>query len=368
MQHVHGQARAGFGVGAGVRDLALTQPTAVKKHIGLERGRARVAAHARQAHPVWAHGRHTGGADVSHHIGCDVSGRVMHFIEQLLFDGALVHQPAGAVGLADHAAAIGLDLGNRKAHVVEPRHVFHARVGKVTTADLRAAFEQMAGHGTAGQRVPLLAAPTKMRYRRAQRQRRVGHAAGHHNLRPGANGIRNLKSALINIGADKARGVKTFAQMRLHDGAACIVRQVIAAQHGNARGRKPELLGQALNQAGGALRVGCAEITDDGDAVRQALGQHGAQLQLEQRLVAQLRVTAFAQVLIGQRALGQVLVNHGRRAAARNQRAHHRQARVHAVSRKPCATTYRQCLHACPCMNRQQYGPIYTSSALTRRT
>ena len=94
----------------------------------------------------------------------------MHFIEQLLFDRALVHQPAGADSLADHAAAISLDLGDRKAHIVQPRHVFHARVGKVTTADLRAAFEQMAGHGAAGQRVPLLAAPAVMRYRRAQRE------------------------------------------------------------------------------------------------------------------------------------------------------------------------------------------------------
>ena len=134
--------------------------------------------------------------------------------------------------------------------------------------------------------------------------------------------------------------------MRLHDGAACIVRQVIAAHHGNARGRQAELLRQALNQAGGALRVGSAEVADDGDAVRQAIGQHRAQLQLEQRLVAQLRVAAFAQVLVGQRALGQVLVNHGRRAAARDQGAHDRQARVHAVPRKPCATTHRQCLHA----------------------
>ena len=156
--------------------------------------------------------------------------------------------------------------------------------------------------------------------------------------------------------------------MRLHDGAARVVRQVIAAQHGNARGRKPELLRQALNQAGSALWVGCAEVANDGDAVRQAIGQHRAQLQFEQGLVAQLRVAAFAQVLIGQRALGQVLVNYGRRAAARNQRTHDRQARVHAVPRKPCATTHRQCLHACPCMNRLQYGPIYTSSALTRRT
>ena len=94
----------------------------------------------------------------------------MHFIEQLFFDRALVHQPAGAFGLADHAAAVGLDLGNRKAHVVQPRHVFHTRVGKVTTADLRAAFEQMAGHGAAGQRVPLLAAPAEMCNRRAQRE------------------------------------------------------------------------------------------------------------------------------------------------------------------------------------------------------
>ena len=170
MQHVHGQARARFGVGAGVRDLALTQPAAVKKHIGLERGRAGMAAHARQAHPVGAHGLHHGGADVGHHIGRDVSGRVMHFIEQLLFDRALVHQPAGAIGLADHAAAVGLNLRNRKAHVVQPRHIFHARVGKVTTADLRAAFQQMAGHGAAGQRVPLLAAPAEMCNRRAQRE------------------------------------------------------------------------------------------------------------------------------------------------------------------------------------------------------
>ena len=37
------------------------------------------------------------------------------------------------------------------------------------------------------------------------------------------DGIGNFESTLVDIGADKARGVKAAAQLRLHNGAACIV-------------------------------------------------------------------------------------------------------------------------------------------------
>ena len=68
----------------------------------------------------------------------------------------------------------------------------HARVGKVTAADLRAALEQVAGHRGAGQPVPVVARPAVVRDRRAQRQRGVGDAAGDDDLRAGLEDLRSL--------------------------------------------------------------------------------------------------------------------------------------------------------------------------------
>ena len=137
-----------------------------------------MAAHAAQLHAVGAELLHRGLGDVGHHVGRQVGRRVVYLVQQLFLDGVLVDAPAGAGRLGDDAVAIGIDLGDRVTEVRQAGDVLVAGVGVVATRDLRAAFEQVPGHRGTRQPVPVVVRPAEMRKRRANRQRRVGDAAG----------------------------------------------------------------------------------------------------------------------------------------------------------------------------------------------
>ena len=98
-------------------------------------------------------------------------------------------------------------------------------------------------------------------------------------------------------------------------------------------------------------RVGGAEVADDAHAVLQAQAQHRAQQLVEQRLVAGLGVAAAGQLGQGQRAFGQRLEDQHGRAAAGDQRLHHRQGGIGAVAGKAGGAADAQdrfCVHSSP--------------------
>ena len=102
--------------------------------------------------------------------------------------------------------------------------------------------------------------------------------------------------------------------------------------HRDARCAQAQFAGQGADAPRGAGRIGGAEVADDAHAVLQAQAQHRAQQVVEQRLVAALGVAAACQLGQRQGALGQRLENQHRRAAAGDQRIHHRQRRIGAVT------------------------------------
>ncbi len=87
--------------------------------IDLEAGRPRMAAHAGQGHAVGPGQADLRGADVGHHVGCQVGGRVVDLVQQLLLDAGQADHAAGARRLADDAVALAVDFGDGVAHVVE---------------------------------------------------------------------------------------------------------------------------------------------------------------------------------------------------------------------------------------------------------
>ncbi len=89
--------------------------------------------------------------EISRHIGRKVSGRIMHFVQQLLGAGSGIDAPAGTGHLADHRMAHGIDFGQREAEAVEFGHFLHPGVGEVAAADLPCAFEQVPDQGAAPQ-------------------------------------------------------------------------------------------------------------------------------------------------------------------------------------------------------------------------
>src|SRR5207253_1629358 len=124
----------------------LCEPAAFEADVDLERAGARVAAHACEPHVVGTDLRDLCVGDVRHDIGRDVGRWVVHLVQQLLLHGVLVDDAAGAGRLGDRAGAVCIDLGDGVTQPREAGHILDARVGVVAAADLRAAFEQMAGH------------------------------------------------------------------------------------------------------------------------------------------------------------------------------------------------------------------------------
>ena len=237
-----------------------------------------------------------------------------------------------------------MHVGDGEAHVVQTRNVFAAGVGEVAARHLGAAFQQVAGHRGAGQQVPVVALPAEVRDAGPQRQRRVGHAPGDHHLRAGPQRVGNFEGAQVHVGADEAVFVEATLQPVLRPAVDSVFQrvaqrlavlgaaQVVALDHRDARRRQALFCRHARNAGRCAQRIGSAEVAYDGDAMPQTVGQHGAQGEFEQRLEAARRVGPPCQVRQGQRAFGKHLEDQRRRAAAPDQRGHHRARCIHAVA------------------------------------
>src|SRR5205085_3882876 len=123
-----------------------------------------VAAHARERHAVGADFAHLGLADVRGHVRGEVRGRVVHLVQELLLHRAFGDEPAGRVGLGDDASALRVDFRDRKTHALETGHVLDAGIGAVAAGDLRAALEQVAGHGGPAEARPVVSIDAVVHY------------------------------------------------------------------------------------------------------------------------------------------------------------------------------------------------------------
>ena len=94
--------------------------------------------------------------DVEHDVGREIGGGIVNFVEQLLDHGEAVDAPAGAGGLGDDDAAVGVDLGDRIAEIGHARHGLERRIGEIAAGDLAAAFEQMAGERAGREAIPIV--------------------------------------------------------------------------------------------------------------------------------------------------------------------------------------------------------------------
>jgi hypothetical protein len=112
------------------------------------------------------------------------------------------------------------------------------------------------------------------------------------------------------------------------------VRQVIALHHGHTRRRQTQLHRQLADTAGRRTRIGRAEVADDRNVVDQAQAEDRRQELVQQRFVAMLGIVATCQLRKRQRAFGQRFEDQRGRSARGNQRAHHWQGGVGAVTGK----------------------------------
>lgn len=219
-------------------------------------------------------------------------------------------------------------MGSR---LVQIGHVLQARHAEVAARDLQAAFQHVAGDGGASQTGPIGRVPAEMGQRRSQRQRRIRHAAGDHDLRARDQRLGDLGRAQVGGRADHVQAVQRPAQPLAQQVALFGRVQRIAVHHRDTRRGQAPPRGQFRDAPRRALRVGRAEIADDGDAVALAVAQHGADQIIQQRLVAKARILVARQLRQRQGAFGQRLEDQ-RAAAARGQRAHHGGRAVAAVA------------------------------------
>ncbi|KAG1441810.1 hypothetical protein G6F57_018603 [Rhizopus arrhizus] len=191
----------------------------------------------------------------------------MHFVQQLLFDGAGVHRAAGAGGLADNEFAVRMDFGDGESRRVHVGHLFQARHAEIAARDLQSAFQHVARHGGAAQAGPVSRIPAKVRHCRSQCQGGVRHAACHDDLRAGGQGLRDFRRTQIGRGANHLLSFQRRAQAFLQQGALRRRIQGVAMHHRDLRHGQPLLARDCGNAPGCRGRVCGAEIADDVDAM-----------------------------------------------------------------------------------------------------
>ncbi|MNL22263.1 hypothetical protein D3C87_1436010 [compost metagenome] len=257
----------------------------------------------------------------------------MDFVQKLFLYRTGVHRAAGGVSLADDEFAVGINLCNGKARRMHVGHLFQARHAEVAPRDLQAAFQHVAGHGGAPQAGPVCRVPAEVSQCRTQRERWVGHAARHHHLRAGRQGLCDFRGAQIGRRADDVVSGQRGAQAFLQQGALLGRVQRVAVDDRNARHGQALFARDCRNASGGGLGVGRAEVADDVDAVAQAVGQDRRYQLVQQRFIAAIGVVVARQLRERQRAFGKRFEDK-RAAALGGQGAHHGGSAIASVARK----------------------------------
>src|SRR5207245_6456527 len=106
------------------------------------------------------------------------------------------------------------------------------------------------------------------------------------DLRAGSQRRGDLHRALVYARAREGATRVLGRDVLAHDRLARPARKVVAFHDADPEGSQPQLAREALDRARGPARIRGAEIADDGNAVRDAIGEDRAKLHLEERLVA----------------------------------------------------------------------------------
>ena len=231
----------------------------------------RFAAHTLDRHLIGGDLPNTHLAQVHDHIRRQVAGRVVHFVEQLFLDRAFGDATSGASRLADDDLPIGRDAGDGAADIGQVRYVLQAGMSEVATADLGAAFEQVANCRGLGDAIPVIGLPAEGMAQRPHRQAGVGDSAAEDDVGALIQRLDDAIGTAVDIDRDHF-AVELRGQPLLQIDVAA--EQVVAQYAGDACrfvACALQLLAQARGGGGG---VGGAAVGDDGDAGVQAGLQH----------------------------------------------------------------------------------------------
>ena len=220
------------------------------------------------------------------------------------------HAPARARDLGDHGRAVLADLADREAEPRQVRHVLEAGIGEVAAGDLAGALEQVADERSPAEPRPVVHRPAELVDERGEEERRVGHAAGDHDVGALRQGLDDRRGAEVGVGRDerspRAATVRRSPRARSSprrssSSTSSPVTAATAGRAARARARSPD------DRPRAAERIGGAHVGEDRDAARAAGRQHGPHPLLRAAGRSPRRVPAL--LLLGERdrPLGQAL-------------------------------------------------------------
>ncbi len=216
------------------------------------------------------------------------------------------------------------------------RHVLEPGIGEIAAGDLRAAFQQMAGHGAAAELHPVVERPAEGVDERPERQRRIGHAAGDHDLCALTQCFDDGTGAEIGVGGDQQLLVRQVVATGAQHLEAGGIQHVVTGDHadlGACFGARPGLRGEFRDHLRRRRWIGRTEIADDGNVAVDTIFQDRCKQRFELRLIAGRGILTAAQLCGGQCTLTQGLEDEGGAFAGSPQGTHDRKRRVEPVAR-----------------------------------
>ena len=227
--------------------------------------------------------------EVRDHVRLHIARGIVHLVEQLLLAGLQVDHAAGAGELGDDGAPVLADLGEGKAEVREVRRLLVAGIDEISAGDLPRAFEEMPDERALAEPVPVVGAPGELVHQRREKQRRIAHPAGDHDIGAAGERLDDRLGAEIGVGGNHARGDVGDAALGFDErqvAPAQRICDIVAGDGGDLQARQAHLPRDRHRGADGADRVRGAHVGDDLHAVGDAGPQHRAEPLGEQRIEA----------------------------------------------------------------------------------
>ena len=221
--------------------------------------------------------------------------------------------PAGAVVLGDHDGAVGVGLDDRVSDVREVGDV--APAVEVAAGGLRAALEDVARDRRRRELVVVGHAPAELVHERSDHERRVGAAAGDHDVGARGQRIRDRLRAEVHVRAlqrldvigDRLAGLEVVERLARRDEVVEPGEDVVTFDDADADPREAVLahhLRDGLRTRGG---VHAARVGDDLDALLRALRQDALDHPHEVGRVPGVRVRAALLLHDAHRDLGEIV-------------------------------------------------------------
>ncbi len=232
----------------------------------------------------------------------------MHLVEQLLLAGLQIDRSAGAGELGDDGAPVLADLGERKAEAREVGRLLVAGIDEVAAGDLSGAFEQMPDERALAEPVPVVGAPGERVHQRREKQRRIAHPPGDHDVGAAGERLDDRLGAEIGVGRHHPRRDVGDAALGFDERQIAgpqRLRDIVAGDGGDLQPRQAHLAGDRGHGADGADRVRRAHVGDDLHAVGDAGPQHRAQPLGQQRIETGVGIAPARLLRQRNRALGE---------------------------------------------------------------